>query len=190
MLFLTTLCWPAIYLKLCLHHQSDRLEIFKNIIKIKIMAATGSYLLFQLISSAFYLQLSTSSGKESQNSASSQPLRGLASLAANLTKPSSSKADSKANLTGWKTEATKPSHKDSSDKASRSESSKLAKGDRSGSPLTTGSSSSSGKGGAGNGSSGKTQPSMSGSAMANANKRLQQMKKAAAKQQEKRVHVK
>ena len=142
----------------------------------------------------FCLQPPTSSSKESQNASTSQPLRGLASLAANLSRPSSSKSDSKAFQPGWKTDISKSSHKDSSDKLSSRSSesaktSKEAKGEKSGSPLSVAGSLSSGKGGPGSGNGGK-QSTMSGSLMATANKKMQLMKKSAAKQQEKRVHIK
>ncbi|KAL8610289.1 hypothetical protein ACOMHN_062021 [Nucella lapillus] len=130
--------------------------------------------------------------KDPQSSSSSQPLKGLASLAANLTK-GSSKAESKALMSGWKTEPTRPSHKDSSDKPSSSKSSKESRGEKSSSSSSSSSGSSSSslgsKSGGGNVSS--RQPSMSGSTMATANKKIQMMKRsAAAKQQEKRIHIK
>ena len=140
------------------------------------------------------LQTPTSSSKEAQGSSTSQPLSGLASLAANLSRPSSSKSDAKAFQPGWKSDISKSSHKDSGDKSSSrstdsSKASKEPKGEKSVSPSAVAGASSSAKGAPGSGNGGK-QSTMSGSSMANANKRLQLMKKAAAKQQEKRVHIK
>lgn len=133
------------------------------------------------------------STKEFQNvSVSSKPLLGLASLAANLSKPNISKPEAtKPVQPAWKTEISKLNSKDNGDKGLvRSDSNKSVKEfkiEAAKVPSPSGSAASGAKPNAGNG--GK-QSAISASSMATANKRLQLMKKAAAKQQEKRIHIK
>ncbi|PVD37834.1 hypothetical protein C0Q70_00436 [Pomacea canaliculata] len=139
----------------------------------------------------------TSNAKETPSvPVSSKPLLGLASLAANLSKPAATKPEtSKPSQPAWKAELTKSSSKDGGAEktVTRGEGGKTVKEGKTGEITKPGSPAGSGsgsKGGSGNGGKQSPASSASASSLASANKRLQIMKKNAARQQEKRVHIK